>query len=303
MVPRGVPGAGNIVFFNNGYHNIEGFRQSSIVELDPVGHSVVWRYRASGFFSSIGGTQQVLPSGNLLVTSSRGGRVFELTRSGQIVWQWSPPFLPTRVSRYPYDFCPQLASLSPPSERPVKRRDPERYSDIDLYAFALAHDLRRVSSGGRRVALLRWRDGCRTLRLPEDAVLDVGYGVDHRGQCEPGEGQPVRFGVSIVPPGAKVPEDLLERIVELSSFGAEDPEAPVSLHRETLPLARYGGQTLEMCVTLASTSGGLPPPCFVWEPPTIRTRDRSRPRLSEMETNAGLTEHQRQRLEAMGYVN
>jgi hypothetical protein len=306
MVPRGVPGAGNIVFFNNGYHNIESYRQSSIVELNPLERWVVWRYRSPGFFSSVEGVQQVLPSGNVLVTSSRGGRVFELTGDRQVVWQWSPPYLPMRVSRYPYDFCPQFASLGPPSERPVRRRDPEQYVDADLHSFALAHDRRLVETGNGRVSLLRWRNGCRTVRLPEDAVLDVGYGVDRRGRCEPGERQPARFGVSIRPPAAEASEDLLERTLDVSRFGAEDPDAPdapVLLHRETLSLARYGRQTVDICVMLASASGTPPPPCFVWEAPKVRPLAGHRAEPIGDTDDAEVLEHQRRQLEALGYVN
>jgi hypothetical protein len=184
----------------------------------------------------------------------------------------------------------------------VQRRDPEQYADADLYSFALAHDKRLVKAGGGRVSLLRWRNGCRTLRLPEDAVLDVGYGVDRRGQCEPGAGQPVRFGVSIRPSGAKASEDLLERTVEMSGFGAEDPEVPLSLQRETLPLARYGRQTVEICVALTGTTAVPPPPCFVWEAPRVRPAVGSRAESLDNAKDPEVLEHQRRQLEAMGYV-
>jgi hypothetical protein len=301
MVPAGFPGAGNILLFNNGYHSIR--RQTTILELNPLESSVVWSYGSPGFFSSTGGTQQALSNGNLLVTSSRGGRVFELTREGQIVWQWAPPYLPMRVSRYPYDFTPQLAALGSPPERPADRRDPERYIDADQYSFALTHGARHARAGGATVALLRHGNECQQLPLPEDAELTVGYGIEHRERCEQARGRSVRFGVSIRPSNAKASEDLLERTVGVDSFDSGDPEGPVSLRRETISLARFGRQAVEICLTLGSASGGPPPPCFVWEAPSIRPPARSRGAPLEEEKDAEVLEHQRQQLEALGYVN
>ena len=79
MIPRGHPGEGNVVLFNNGLEDRYGYRSSAVVEIDPSTGAEVWSYRAPDFFSSTGGTQQSLPNGHFLVTSSRGGRVFEVT--------------------------------------------------------------------------------------------------------------------------------------------------------------------------------------------------------------------------------
>jgi hypothetical protein len=298
MVPAGFPGAGNILVFNNNYHTVE--RQSTIVELDPLEHSVVWSYRAPGFFSATEGTQQALSNGNLLVTSSQGGRVFEVTREGQIVWQWVPPYPPVRVSRYPYDFCPQLASLDPPPERPIQRHDPERFIDADQYSYAL-HDVTHVPSGEATAVLLRESSQCRQLRLPDGAELIVGYGVDHRERCE--ASPPAHFGVAIRPSGEEAPEELLGRTVGLATFGSGEPGETVSLRRETFSLARLGRQTVEICLMLSSAGGGPPPPCFVWEQPEIRPGARSEARPFEEEKTPEVLEHERQQLEALGYVN
>ena len=301
MVPEGFPGAGNIQVFNNGYHGPE--RQTNIIELNPVSRSIVWSYRSPGFFSSTGGTQQVLSNGNLLVTSSRGGRVFELTRDHGIVWQWTPPYLPMRVARYPYDYCPQLASLPRPPEQPIERRDPEGFIDRDVYAFALTHEARHVSAGGPTVGLLRQRSVCQELRLPEEAVLGVGYGIERRDRCEPDHSHPVRFGVSIRPADAEASEDLLERTVVVDDFQSGDAEEIISLRRETFSLARFGRQKVELCLSLASASGRPPSPCFVWEAPSIRLSAETGQPVFEEEKSAEVLEHERQQLEALGYVN
>jgi hypothetical protein len=301
MSPPGVPGAGNIVLFNNRYHDEE--RRSSIVEIDPLRRSVTWSYGSPGFFSGTGGAQQVLPNGNLLVTSSRGGRAFELTRDGHIVWQWAPPFLPMRVSRYPPDFCPPLASLGPPSRTSIRRRDPEAFIDADLYAFALTHAVRHVRTDEGTVALLRRRNDCQRLRLPGEPRLRVGYGIHSGPECDASRGRKVRFGVSVRPDGGGASEDLLARAVGVEDFESEDPGSSVSLRWETVPLERFGGQRVEVCLTLASFAGGPAPGCFVWAPPGIQA---GAPRTaSEMELDEGpdVEEHQRRQLEALGYAN
>jgi hypothetical protein len=298
MVPAGFPGAGNILLFNNGYHTVE--RQSTLVELNPLERSVVWSYRSPGFFSATEGTQQALSNGNLLVTSSHGGRVFEITRKGRIVWQWVPPYPPVRVSRYPYDFCPQLDALGPPPERPIERRDPERFVDSDQYSFAL-HDVRHVPTGESSVVLLRQSSQCRELRLPEEAEMTIGYGIDRRERCEETISRKVRFGVSIRPSHAEEAEELLERTVGSDAFDSQDREGHLSLRRESFSLARFG-PAVEICLTLASASGGPPPPCFVWEQPEIHPGARSGAELFEEDKPAEVREYERQQLEALGYV-
>jgi hypothetical protein len=43
------------------------------------------------FFTEVGGLHQRLPNGNMLITESRPGRVFEITADGQVVWSWIAP--------------------------------------------------------------------------------------------------------------------------------------------------------------------------------------------------------------------
>jgi len=78
---------GNILVFDNGF--FRGF--SRIVEYDPLAERIVWEYRpeiASEFFSRGRGSCQELPNGNVLITESGNGRVFEVTREGRIVWSY-----------------------------------------------------------------------------------------------------------------------------------------------------------------------------------------------------------------------
>jgi hypothetical protein len=81
---------GHLLVFDNGYRR--GY--SRVIELDPVRERIVWEYRGSppdSFFTGSRGSVQSLPNGNLLITESMRGRVFEVTRSGETVWEfWNP---------------------------------------------------------------------------------------------------------------------------------------------------------------------------------------------------------------------
>jgi hypothetical protein len=78
---------GNILVFDNGF-----FREwSRVVEYDPVAGRIVWEYKAdppSAFFSMGRGACQRLPNGNVLITDSAHGRVFEVTNEGRTVWEF-----------------------------------------------------------------------------------------------------------------------------------------------------------------------------------------------------------------------
>ena len=81
---------GNLLIFDNGTER--GF--SRVLELDPVAKEIAWRYQADppeAFFSKWRGANQRLSNGNTLITESERGRVFEVTRDGEIVWEfWNP---------------------------------------------------------------------------------------------------------------------------------------------------------------------------------------------------------------------
>jgi hypothetical protein len=296
MTPPGMPGEGLILFFNNGLFNLASYRESSIVELQPVERRVTWQYRSAGFFSSIESAQQLLPSGNLLVTSSRGQRVFEITRDGRTVWQWTPPFYTLRVRRYFTDYCAQLAKLGPASNRPVQRRDPAQYIDADLYRFALVQDRREVGPRGGRISVLKEPSGCRTLQLPVDPELKVGYGRE----CRRSRKQRARFEVTIRDLEGREPKALLDRLVEPGEFPVRSGRA--ALRRETIPLKEYSRRKVELCLALNGVGTESPPPCFVWESPTIRPGARRPLDRPSEPVDPEVEDLQRRQLEAMGYI-
>ncbi len=82
--------SGHVLVFDNGAHR--GY--SRIVEVEPSSGEIVWEYRGDppeSFFSRTMGGVQLLANGNLLVTESTRGRVFEIDREGEIAWEFFNP--------------------------------------------------------------------------------------------------------------------------------------------------------------------------------------------------------------------
>jgi hypothetical protein len=143
LIPKGLPGAGNVLVFDNGGasgygrpspvalngQNIFARPTSRVLEIDPVTLKLVWSYTAPTFFATnISGAQRLL-NGNTLVTEGPDGRVFEVAKDGTIVWEYVFPMFTTgarptnsvyRAYRLPYEWIPQLArpkeqAVTPPA--------------------------------------------------------------------------------------------------------------------------------------------------------------------------------------------
>ncbi|MBW1996636.1 MAG: aryl-sulfate sulfotransferase [Deltaproteobacteria bacterium] len=104
MIPRGLPGEGHILLFDNGgksgYGGPEGYPRyrreySRVIEFDPTTFELVWQYGAERgkehFFSHFISGAQRLPNGNTLITDGANGRIFEVTREKQVVWEFLAP--------------------------------------------------------------------------------------------------------------------------------------------------------------------------------------------------------------------
>jgi hypothetical protein len=92
---------GSIMIFDNGIHR----KQSRVVEVDPRTRKIGWSYSAPGFFTRVRGAAQKLPNGNVLITESDRGHVFEVSRGGKVVWEFYNPDVvgqenPTRAVIY-----------------------------------------------------------------------------------------------------------------------------------------------------------------------------------------------------------
>jgi len=88
---------GNVHMFDNGTRR-EGFPFSRVLEVDPKTDKVVWEYQANppvAFFSPHISSADRLPNGNTLICEGATGRIFEVTRRGETVWEWHSPFVQT----------------------------------------------------------------------------------------------------------------------------------------------------------------------------------------------------------------
>ena len=152
IIPKGLPGAGNVMVFDNGGaagygeptpvapngRSVVERRSSRVLEINPVSMETVWEYSISGhgdfrFFSFNVSAAQRLPNGNTLITEGATGRAFEVTSDHEIVWEYINPFYYDtdeirqniyRAYRVPYDWVPQLDR---PEERAVVPPHPSEF--------------------------------------------------------------------------------------------------------------------------------------------------------------------------------
>ena len=106
MLPAGLPGTGHILVFDNGINvannnprHKEGRPNSRVLEINPLDMSIAWEYTAEksnrpiwSFFSHYISSAQRQPNGNTLICEGANGRIFEVTRTGEIVWEYVNPF-------------------------------------------------------------------------------------------------------------------------------------------------------------------------------------------------------------------
>jgi hypothetical protein len=123
MIEKGLPGAGNIIIFDNGASPLVDLAHcgcSYVLEINPSDASLVWVYDdAHRFFARFTANCQRLPNGNTLILESLCRRLFEVTPEKEIVWEHVLTDPAQRVYRYPYDYCDALRALGTAVERPV----------------------------------------------------------------------------------------------------------------------------------------------------------------------------------------
>jgi len=149
IIPKGLPGEGNILVFDNGgwggYGAInpsspDGNKvavrdHSRILEINPITLEIEWQYTgheanfqvptdAFRFYSPYISSAQRLENGNTLITEGANGRLFEVTADHEIVWEYVSPYKNPRNSnsvyrayRVPYEWVPQLEK---PNEIAIK---------------------------------------------------------------------------------------------------------------------------------------------------------------------------------------
>jgi hypothetical protein len=158
VIPRGLPGEGNILIFDNGGYGGFGAPNPSaptgvnnvkrdysrVIELNPITFKIEWEYDANKagsrdkvkFYSDYVSSAQRLPNGNTLITEGAFGRIFEVTPDYEIVWEYVSPYyektenfnLVYRAYRVPYDYVPQLKkpeekAVIPPENSTLRLKD------------------------------------------------------------------------------------------------------------------------------------------------------------------------------------
>ena len=86
---------GHLLLFDNRGHVGPG-GPTRIIEMDPETLEIDWTFagnESEWLYSRTRGTQQCLPNDNCLITESDGGRILEVTRAGQVVWEFRNPAL------------------------------------------------------------------------------------------------------------------------------------------------------------------------------------------------------------------
>lgn len=101
IIPEGLPGAGNLLVFDNegpsGYPTLplSVTGGSRVLEIDPVKKEIVWQYSGEdsggpgwSFRSTHISNARRLPNGNTFIDEGQKGRLFQVTPDGEIVWEY-----------------------------------------------------------------------------------------------------------------------------------------------------------------------------------------------------------------------
>jgi hypothetical protein len=302
MIREGRPGAGNILVFDNGLENLHRYRRSVVREIVPPEKRVGWEYRSDYFFCSTSGVAQDMPNGNVLITSSNGGRIFEIDRSGQILWEYVPPYEPMRAIRYPYDHCPQLSALGTPRETAVVPAADRPHVDRELYRYDDKKKMRVLEVNGTKRGVVRDTKDCPRLTLPDRPVLSIGYGLDRDRIEAAGWSSPrsVRFTARLRFAG---PEAEVVTLID-DTISTDDDTLWIE---RTIPLYEFGYRDVDFCLeardeTTGDTAWTDGPPFWDW--PVIRSEAIPR---EPQDTLDALTQREkkirRQQMKALGYVN
>lgn len=100
-----------LIFDNYGFRAAE--MRSRVIEFDPATNAMYWTFDGRGqttFFSGGRGSQQLLPNGNVLITETNRGRLFEVTRDKDIVWDYRSPYHGVYKKEPETEYIPVLGS-------------------------------------------------------------------------------------------------------------------------------------------------------------------------------------------------
>lgn len=87
---------GDVMVLGCGGH-LAGFEacNSEILQIETKGNNIVWQFTEVSpvhFYTSCKGSFQPLPNGNTLICEGDSGRIFEVTKGNEVVWEFVNPF-------------------------------------------------------------------------------------------------------------------------------------------------------------------------------------------------------------------
>ena len=152
-IEPGLPGAGNILTFNNGDRPGTGNDYSSVEEIvppmdtggnyiidpgEPFGPAApVWVYQdPPGFYSVNRSGAFRMPNGNTLICETSDKNIFEVTAGGDKVWQYSPPAAVHRAPRY-WDNASGVADPPAPAPQALQNH-PNPFNPLTTITFRIA---------------------------------------------------------------------------------------------------------------------------------------------------------------------
>lgn len=134
---------GNVMCFDNGLTR-PGYApaHSKVVEMDGDTGEVVWEYKAdipSSFLSLYAAAAEREPNGNTLICSSATGRLFEVTKEGELVWEFVNPIMSIKRGVWGgFIFRGQRITADHPGLK-GKDLDPARYAWENMLFGPAAH--------------------------------------------------------------------------------------------------------------------------------------------------------------------
>jgi hypothetical protein len=192
-VPKGYPGAGHILVFNNGLRRTGG-AYSSVDEIvppvDPTGQynytagkpygpdAPVWSYSApkrTDFYSSFISGAHRLPNGNTFICSGANGTLFEVTPEKEMVWKYLNPVLgiPSPGSA----LVPKLGQMVPHRLHGALALSPEQRKELTALDKDLAAQLGKILTDEQK---RRTNDDGAGGRIPDEPGQIVPAGMRTR---------------------------------------------------------------------------------------------------------------------------
>ncbi len=137
---------GNILVFDNGFDRIPApftMFGSRAVEINPKTNKIVWSFDAGQspidkvkFFAAIVGGAQRLSNGNTLITDGPRGHIFEVTKSGKVVWDIVSPYETKKTGAFPNNFLFKTRRYAKDEINwPGKLSQPLNNFELRLYNF------------------------------------------------------------------------------------------------------------------------------------------------------------------------